>query len=119
MRGRRSIQFGSSTAFEYDIVNVKVLMCLPRVKTAIDDPCTMIEVRTRKHVIGQISSIIFLCGNPGGGRLAKGVVLPSSPLSSSARAKMATKIAPTPIGPKCPAKSASRHVLMSGITGLR
>jgi len=28
-------------------------------------------------------------------------------------------MAPTPIGPKCPQKRASRHDLMSGITGLR
>jgi hypothetical protein len=46
----------SSPAVVYDIVSVNVLMCLPRVKTAIEEPCTMIEEMTKKVVIGQINA---------------------------------------------------------------
>ena len=39
--------------------------------------------------------------------------------SNSALVKIAANIAPTPIGPKWPAKSASRQFLISGMTGFR
>ena len=55
-RGRRFIHDGpSSLAWVYDKVIVNVLMRLPKVNTAIDEPCTRIDEITRKVVIGQIS----------------------------------------------------------------
>ncbi len=72
-------------------------MCLPKVKTAIEEPCTIIEAMTRKVVMGQISATSVKFGAPGSGYDAKGV---APPVSNSALARIATKIAPTPIGPK-------------------
>ena len=72
-------------------------MCLPNVKTAIEEPWTTMEQMTRKHVMGQINSMISRCGKSGeDGNSARGVV---SSVSSSARARMATKSAlPIPHG---------------------
>ena len=55
MRGRRVIQLGpASLSLVYVSESVRVLIRLPRVNTAIEDPCTKIEDRTRKVVTGQM-----------------------------------------------------------------
>jgi hypothetical protein len=52
-------QFGSSFAVVYDMVILIVLMCFPRVNTAIELPCTIIDASTKNVVIGQMSSMII------------------------------------------------------------
>jgi hypothetical protein len=40
------------------MVRVRVLICLPSVKTAIEEPWTMMDATTMKATIGQTSVII-------------------------------------------------------------
>nr|CAA62655.1 L3153 [Saccharomyces cerevisiae] len=79
----------------------------------------MIEVTMKKQVIGHIQAISCQCLlSSFDGTTFKGVGSSLKVDSNSPRASIAAKIAPTPIGPKWPTKSASRHDFISGIRGL-
>ena len=55
IRGNLFIHDGpSSLAWVYDMVKLNWLIRFPRVNTAMDEPCTKIEVTTRKVVSGQM-----------------------------------------------------------------